>query len=280
DSDQDKVADYRDDCPFNRPDEISKGVTAKGCPLDTDQDGIPDYADACPNNLPEEIEKGITLRGCSRDRDQDGVPDYSDSCPDNTAEELRFGIARNGCPQDSDKDLYPDYRDFCRLDSPSDLAQGTDERGCPKDTDQDGIFDVYDQCPDTVAGMKVNKQGCPLVTILTGNSFASARSALSAEGKLKLLEFTRTFSPSDVEKVSVAVHTDGQGSSSFNQRLSQQRADAVAHFLSDIGIPRSTIEARGYGESHPVADNATEEGRYKNRRIELTVRLKTEKNTL
>jgi outer membrane protein OmpA-like peptidoglycan-associated protein len=52
-------------------------------------------------------------------------------------------------------------------------------------------------------------------------------------------------------------------------RLSQQRAEAVRNFLISRGVAADRLTAKGYGESQPVADNATEEGRFKNRRVEL-----------
>ncbi|CAK8718514.1 ABC-type branched-chain amino acid transport system, substrate-binding protein [Candidatus Electrothrix laxa] len=274
DRDQDQVPDYRDTCPQDTPEQLIKGVTAQGCPLDTDQDGIADYTDACPNNAPEEIKEGVNLTGCPVDRDKDGVPDYWDKCSDNTLEELRFGVRRNGCPQDSDNDKYPDYQDSCRLDSAADLAQGTDEQGCPKDSDQDGVYDVYDACPDTVQGRRVNEQGCALMTLFSDNSFASASSILSAQGKEKLRAFAQPLTPDSIERITIIAHADGQGTAAFNLRLSQERADSVAHFLQQEGIPPSVIDAQGVGESQPVADNTTEEGRRANRRVELSVRLK------
>ncbi|MCI5161217.1 MAG: hypothetical protein D3917_04170 [Candidatus Electrothrix sp. AX5] len=278
DRDLDQVLDYRDKCLQNTPEQLSKGVTAQGCPLDTDKDGVADYTDACPNNAPDEVKEGVNLIGCPVDQDKDGVPDYWDKCSDNTAEELRFGVRRNGCPQDSDNDQYPDYQDFCRLDSAADLAQGTDERGCPNDSDQDGVYNVYDACPDTAQGMRVNEQGCTLITLFSDNNFASASPTLSAKGKQKLRTFSRTLAQDTIERITIIAHTDGQGTTAFNLRLSQERADSVAQFLQQEGIPKSVIDAQGVGESQPVADDTTEEGRRKNRRVELSVRLKAKEH--
>jgi outer membrane protein OmpA-like peptidoglycan-associated protein len=63
-------------------------------------------------------------------------------------------------------------------------------------------------------------------------------------------------------------HTDSIGSVSYNQDLSQQRADNVRSYLVDHGIPREKIRSVGYGESQPVADNSTPEGRARNRRVD------------
>ena len=72
-------------------------------------------------------------------------------------------------------------------------------------------------------------------------------------------------------KLTVAGHTDSVGSSASNQTLSQRRADAVKKYLTDAGIPSSSIVSVGYGEDRPVADNNTSTGRRQNRRVELSV---------
>ncbi len=68
-------------------------------------------------------------------------------------------------------------------------------------------------------------------------------------------------------------HTDSEGDDSYNQELSQRRAQAVvAYLVSEYGIAAERLAAEGFGESMPVADNATPEGRQQNRRVELVVR--------
>jgi OOP family OmpA-OmpF porin len=73
-------------------------------------------------------------------------------------------------------------------------------------------------------------------------------------------------------KVEVGGHTDGQGDAVGNQALSEQRAQAVVAALVAHGVPADRLVARGFGSNQPVADNSTEAGREKNRRIEYTVR--------
>lgn len=69
----------------------------------------------------------------------------------------------------------------------------------------------------------------------------------------------------------VAVHTDSQGSGAYNQRMSQQRAEAVVAAVVQAGIAADRLEARGYGEDWPLGPNDTAEGRAANRRVELWV---------
>ena len=66
-------------------------------------------------------------------------------------------------------------------------------------------------------------------------------------------------------------HTDSVGSDEFNQRLSEQRAGSVRDFIAEQGVAASTITARGFGKTEPVATNETAEGRQRNRRVEIVV---------
>jgi OOP family OmpA-OmpF porin len=72
--------------------------------------------------------------------------------------------------------------------------------------------------------------------------------------------------------VLVEGHTDSHGSDELNQKLSQERADAVKQYiLANMDLPPSSIDAAGFGESKPIASNETPEGREKNRRIDLVI---------
>jgi outer membrane protein OmpA-like peptidoglycan-associated protein len=73
-------------------------------------------------------------------------------------------------------------------------------------------------------------------------------------------------------KVRVAGYTDSVGSASYNQRLSDRRASAVARYLENLGVRGSRIDAIGYGESEPRASNSTAAGRQANRRVEIHIR--------
>ncbi|WP_417625651.1 OmpA family protein [Pararhodobacter aggregans] len=72
--------------------------------------------------------------------------------------------------------------------------------------------------------------------------------------------------------VYVTGHTDSTGSESYNQQLSLRRADAVAGVLIGAGVPGNRVQARGMGESQPVASNDTASGRAQNRRVVITIR--------
>jgi outer membrane protein OmpA-like peptidoglycan-associated protein len=70
-------------------------------------------------------------------------------------------------------------------------------------------------------------------------------------------------------KVEIAGHTDSANSDAYNLDLSQRRADAVMKYFVDHGVEADRMTAKGYGEAEPIADNATQAGRFKNRRVEL-----------
>jgi outer membrane protein OmpA-like peptidoglycan-associated protein len=72
-------------------------------------------------------------------------------------------------------------------------------------------------------------------------------------------------------RIEIAGHTDSQGTSRNNMTISQRRAEAVRRRLVTGGVEASRLTARGYGEDRPIADNATSQGRLRNRRVELTV---------
>ena len=74
-----------------------------------------------------------------------------------------------------------------------------------------------------------------------------------------------------LKKIAVEGHTDADGSEKYNKKLSQKRADAVKKFLIAAGVEEERLEATGYGEEKPIADNDTDEGKEKNRRVEFNI---------
>ena len=72
-------------------------------------------------------------------------------------------------------------------------------------------------------------------------------------------------------RAQIAGHTDSSGEDAYNLRLSQERAESVLAFLVAQGIEANRLQARGYGETQPVADNGTNAGRERNRRVEFNV---------
>ena len=72
-------------------------------------------------------------------------------------------------------------------------------------------------------------------------------------------------------KASLAGHTDSVGTEAYNQRLSERRVNSVRDYVVKKGVDTGRISGQGFGESKPIADNKTKEGRAKNRRVEIKV---------
>lgn len=202
------------------------------------------------------------------DSDGDGVPDSRDRCPGTPA---GVKVDANGCPLDSDGDGVPDYLDKC-----PNTPAGTpvDSKGCPLDSDGDGVLDNDDQCPDTPAGVRVDVRGCEIkaVTELTDVEFEHNSADLTAASRAALADDAASIRKYPDMKVVVAGHTDSAGAEDYNQGLSERRAQSVVDYLISEGVSAANVTAVGYGESQPVADNSTSEGRARNRRVELRIK--------
>ncbi len=101
-------------------------------------------------------------------------------------------------------------------------------------------------------------------------SFKTGKSTLS-ESSYPLLGMLASIARNCDARIEIAGHTDSRGDAAINLKLSQRRADAVRKYLVQSGVNLGWVKAIGYGESQPIADNATEAGRKANRRIELRV---------
>ena len=113
------------------------------------------------------------------------------------------------------------------------------------------------------------------ISLAAGATFELGGSTLSDQGKAAVAELVTQFKERDVavKEVTIEGHTDSSGDAAFNQQLSEQRAEAVkAEVVANGGNP-DKIKTIGYGESKPIADNSTREGRAQNRRVEIKVEL-------
>jgi len=264
DSDGDGVIDAQDQCP-NTPAGVA--VTANGCPRDTDGDGVFDAQDQCPDT-PRGT--AVNATGCPLDSDGDGVIDAQDKCP-NTPR----GTAVNaeGCPLDSDGDGVIDAQDKCP-NTPRGTAVNAE--GCPLDADGDGVVDASDACPNTPAGTAVDTRGCPKLFAaaasftLTGVTFETSSAVIRPSSFGKLDEVAEALKANPDVRVEISGHTDNIGADASNLRLSQARAESVRRYFIGKGVPAAQMEAKGYGETKPVATNDTAEGRAENRRVEMS----------
>jgi outer membrane protein OmpA-like peptidoglycan-associated protein len=125
---------------------------------------------------------------------------------------------------------------------------------------------------DLVKLAAVKEEDRGLVITLSGSVlFASDKSALLPAAQNRLNQVADALMETKERKLTVEGHTDSQGSSSYNQDLSQRRADAVRSYLISRGYPGDLIQAHGIGKDRPIANNATAEGRANNRRVEIIV---------
>lgn len=136
------------------------------------------------------------------------------------------------------------------------------------DADKDGVCDTADRCPNTPAGDRVGPLGCSCdVTIRTHFAFDSAE--LTAQDTAELERVAARLKELEFVGGTATGHTDSVGDEAYNQKLSERRAQAVVDFLHAQGVSPSRITAIGMGETKPLADNSTEEGRAQNRRVTI-----------
>ncbi|HLZ87512.1 MAG TPA: OmpA family protein, partial [Puia sp.] len=101
--------------------------------------------------------------------------------------------------------------------------------------------------------------------------FESNKYELKSESEAELNEVVQLMKENPTLRIQINGHTDNSGKATENQVLSENRARAVTNYLTTKGIAAVRLSYKGFGDSQPVADNATPEGRAKNRRTELTV---------
>ena len=179
-------------------------------------------------------------------------------------------------PADSDGDGVIDANDLCPS---TPMGATVDANGCVMvmDDDKDGVVNAKDECPNTSAGAAVDAKGCYIIITETKevnlNVVFGNNSTELSEGSFDKIEevanFMRTY---PLTKVNIEGHTDDRGSDAYNQKLSQNRAEAVAKVLIDkYKVSATRVSAQGFGESKPIVDNSTAENRAKNRRVTATV---------
>ena len=127
--------------------------------------------------------------------------------------------------------------------------------------------------PRTLDQIRLPGQRCAerLNEIYAGTpiEFETASAEITAASAKLIDSLAASFVRCDEGAIEIGGHTDSSGRDDFNRRLSQSRANAVLAALMERGVPRTRMIARGYGKSLPIADNATPEGRARNRRIEF-----------
>lgn len=155
------------------------------------------------------------------------------------------------------------------------------------DADGDGVVNKLDKCPGTPKGTTVDADGCPVQEPVAAEAAPEPAAPVRVELDVKF-DFDKAVvkdeSMGDIKALAdfmsqypqtsatVEGHTDSVGTDAYNQMLSEKRANAVRDVLvNQYGVGGDRLNAVGYGESQPVADNATAEGRAINRRVEAEV---------
>jgi OOP family OmpA-OmpF porin len=150
-----------------------------------------------------------------------------------------------------------------------------------KDSDGDGVSDQFDKCPNTPAGSVVDGSGCVIVfPKADSTSSAAAYSNIQFEfdssvlrtSSYPVLDATSADLRSSGKTVEIAGYASSEGTAAHNMSLSRDRANSVKTYLVNSGVTASKLKAKGYGETNPIADNSTEEGRVLNRRVSFKQR--------
>ncbi|HZF55082.1 MAG TPA: OmpA family protein [Polyangiaceae bacterium] len=251
-------------------------------PSDRDNDTIFEPYDACPD-VPGVTSKEPSKNGCPlpKDTDGDSFLDPVDACPE-VAGVASPEPSKNGCPppKDTDGDGVIDEQDAC-VEIPGVRTPSPATNGCPGDTDGDGFRDDKDACPTEkgVANDDPAKNGCPAVQLTQAEIVINQQVqfdtnlATIKEVSFGLLdEVARIIKEHpEVARVEVQGHTDTEGARAHNLLLSQRRADSVRKALIKRGVDFQRLDSKGYGPDVPIADNATPEGRSKNRRVQFKI---------
>jgi OmpA-OmpF porin, OOP family len=288
DRDKDGIVDDKDACP-DKPGPANEDPTKNGCPPppDRDKDGIIDAKDACPDQAGPASDDP-TKNGCPPppDRDEDGIRDDKDACPD-VAGVVSDDPKKNGCPPDRDEDGIRDDKDACP-DLKGIATNDPATNGCPGDTDGDTIRDDKDACPNEKGAPDpdAKKNGCPKavrvveqeIIILEQVQFDTSKATIKKVSDALLDEVAGVLKEHpEIGKIEVQGHTDNRGAAKTNDKLSQDRADSVKKALVKRGVDDARLSTKGYGQNVPIADNTTEEGRQKNRRVQFKIVEKTPK---
>ncbi len=203
------------------------------------------------------------------DRDGDGVPDLRDECPDEGGPQ-----SNKGCPDpDPDHDGVFGARDRCPQQ-----AGPAESNGCP-DRDGDTVPDAVDDCPERAGA--VENGGCPVYRAvkvtetrieINEKIFFAFGKALILDKSFEVLdEVVKALSDHGKICVRIAGHTDSKGNPEQNLKLSADRAESVLNYLVSHGIDGTRQFSKGLGDTEPLDDNRTTEGREKNRRVEFVI---------
>jgi OmpA-OmpF porin, OOP family len=225
------------------------------------------------------------------------------SCENKEFEQVKVPVAKDADGNVTEKTLEGEYHswDYGTREGVSDIQVFRNFENALK---QAGMRIVYEDSPSTITANKgdtwywlQNSGSYYYQTILTiksmrqevtadassiadelsksghialyGIHFETGKAVILPDSETVLSEVAKMLQQNADVKVSIEGHTDNVGSAASNQTLSEKRAQAVASWLTSHGIDAARLKSKGWGASKPVQENSTEEGRAKNRRVEL-----------
>ena len=287
DKDVDGIADKDDACP-----EVAGLADLKGCP-DKDGDKIADKDDACP-----EVAGLATLQGCP-DKDGDGIADKDDACPE------KAGVASNkGCPEIKldlidpatgnvlksaakkadgsyafDGEAYNENQVFRLNGEPQDSLKELNIiiGGAYRKAQRiDANYPYKYNFPKTaktedVALILDEKEAEVLKKAFDNLEFATGKDIIKETSYESLNTLAGLMTDKPNWRLKISGHTDNKGNANANMQLSKKRAEAVKKYLVKKGISDKRFKVEWFGPNKPIADNSTEEGRQKNRRVEMLI---------
>jgi outer membrane protein OmpA-like peptidoglycan-associated protein len=177
---------------------------------------------------------------------------------------------------DVDSDGVLDRDDDC-----IDQAGDSKNKGCPwPDKDNDGVPDDKDNCPEEVGTQENN--GCPIVpskftefieSDKNNILFTVSSSQLDSDAKFTLNSVKTLLDFYTKTSITIEGYASTDGSTAYNQKLSEERAMEIKNYLVSNNIAPERLSIIGYGESRPIANNSTPDGRAKNRRAQIKINL-------
>lgn len=286
DKDGDGVIDKEDSCP-----EEKGTLELKGCP-DKDGDKISDKEDVCP-----EVPGLLAFKGCP-DTDGDGVEDKTDLCPDKAG-----AINNKGCPEAKlllidlqgntlntaigNKDgsftfagIAFDENMLFKLDGENTdginelaiIIGGGSRKAVRSGSEKTFRFEQIKPTETKEVAVKLDQKEAEVLKKAFNNlEFASAKDVIIASSFSSLDELAGLMAKKPSWRLKISGHTDNKGDAVANLKLSEKRAEAIKKYLMTKGIAGDRFKVEWFGSTKPIADNKTEEGRQKNRRVEMMI---------
>ncbi len=274
DSDMDGIIDELDECP-NKFGYADLG----GCP-DRDGDGVPDHRDACPDVKGEDA-----YHGCN-----EGYPELSEENRNNyisPAEEPVKRIVKEVVKEEKDlNNTRAETEEQRKLRLEREKKQRMEELKKEKErlarentksqsTNDRGTSKIVNNTRRMLTDKEEEERRVEVKKVfnaaLEGIKFNSSKWTFKQASYAPMDNVVAVMRTYPDLRVAINGHTDSTGDAAANQMLSQNRANAVLEYLVKNGIDRNRLVATGFGEDQPIADNATSQGRFQNRRVEFVL---------